>query len=376
MSRVQSIERAFAVLGALADGPIGVTEVAERADLPKSTAARLLASLAREGAVEQVPGDTRYRLGPAARDARGRHRPDPLAGRRLARPLAGGAGGRAGEAAGLSVADGDVVHYVDQVGTPEPGPGPRLDRHADPAARRLVRPGAAGLRAADVRPALPRRPMERFTHRTLVTADALLERLRDVRRDGHAWALRRVRRGDLVEFLERPCVAVPSDRTHPLEQLLRRDGYTWAFEEFDEDLVSGGTGCGFPARSSRRSTFTGRRTGFPRRARGLARGAGRRCCREYLGESRQPDRAAGFARPNRSGMRTDLRAWSDRRIARCLRAFTPHVRGLFPERRVRPRPARRFTSDYAPGWVFDAEDWHHWRRSASERNQASPVRLA
>ena len=64
MSRVQSIERAFAVLGALADGPIGVTEVADRADLPKSTAARLLASLAREGVVEQVPGDSRYRLGP------------------------------------------------------------------------------------------------------------------------------------------------------------------------------------------------------------------------------------------------------------------------------------------------------------------------
>ena len=64
MSRVQSIERAFAVLGALADGPIGVTEVADRAELPKSTAARLLASLAREGVVEQVPGDTRYRLGP------------------------------------------------------------------------------------------------------------------------------------------------------------------------------------------------------------------------------------------------------------------------------------------------------------------------
>src|SRR6185369_7708105 len=64
MSRVQSIERAFAVLGALADGPVGVTEVAERVDLPKSTAARMLASLAREGAVEQVPGETRYRLGP------------------------------------------------------------------------------------------------------------------------------------------------------------------------------------------------------------------------------------------------------------------------------------------------------------------------
>ena len=62
MSRVQSIERAFAVLGALTGGPIGVTEVAERVELPKSTAARMLQSLAREGAVEQVPGETRYRL--------------------------------------------------------------------------------------------------------------------------------------------------------------------------------------------------------------------------------------------------------------------------------------------------------------------------
>ena len=62
-TRVQSIERAFAVLSALADGPIGVTDVAERVDLPKSTVARLLASLQREGAVEQEPGGTRYRVG-------------------------------------------------------------------------------------------------------------------------------------------------------------------------------------------------------------------------------------------------------------------------------------------------------------------------
>ena len=74
MSRVQSIERAFAVLGALADGPIGVTEVADRADLPKSTAARLLASLAREGVVEQVPGDIALPARAAARHAR---RADP-----------------------------------------------------------------------------------------------------------------------------------------------------------------------------------------------------------------------------------------------------------------------------------------------------------
>ena len=52
---VQSIRRAFSVLGALADGPLGVTEVAARSHIPKSTAARLLSALAAEGAVEQVP---------------------------------------------------------------------------------------------------------------------------------------------------------------------------------------------------------------------------------------------------------------------------------------------------------------------------------
>ena len=134
MSRVQSIERAFAVLGALADGPIGVTEVADRADLPKSTAARLLASLAREGVVEQVPGDTRYRLGPRLVTLAARIRPArSLAA--LARPSLEALAGSAGEAAGLSVRDGDQVHYIDQVGSPNPvsvrdWTGSRIPLHA------------------------------------------------------------------------------------------------------------------------------------------------------------------------------------------------------------------------------------------------------
>ena len=93
MSRVQSIERAFAVLGALADGPIGVTEVADRVDLPKSTAARLLASLAREGVVEQVPvtpatGWARL-VTLAARSARPAAAPSPGRPWRSSRPAPG-----------------------------------------------------------------------------------------------------------------------------------------------------------------------------------------------------------------------------------------------------------------------------------------------
>ena len=51
---IQTIERAFTLLRALALGPVGVTELAERVDLPKSTVARLLAALEAENAVEQI----------------------------------------------------------------------------------------------------------------------------------------------------------------------------------------------------------------------------------------------------------------------------------------------------------------------------------
>lgn len=183
---VQSIERAFAVLGTLADGPLGVTDVAARSRIPKSTAARLLLALAKEGAVEQVPGETRYRLGPhllalasGLGDARG------LVA--TARPTLVDLAGELGEAAGLSVRDGWTVHYVDQVDSPNPvqvrdWTGTRIPLHAVSSGQVFL----AHLPA----PTLSRylaEPLEAFTPRTLTTAPALLERLREVRREGHAW---------------------------------------------------------------------------------------------------------------------------------------------------------------------------------------------
>jgi DNA-binding IclR family transcriptional regulator len=188
MSRVQSIERAFAVLGTLADGPIGVTEVADRADLPKSTAARLLASLAREGAVEQVPGDTRYRLGSRLVTLAAGIRPvRSLA--TIARPSLQELAEAVGEAAGLSVPEGRLVHYVEQIDSPNPvsvrdWTGSRIPMHAVSSGQVLL----AFAPPTFVQRYLGR-PMERFTERTLVTADALLERMRGIRRDGYAWAL-------------------------------------------------------------------------------------------------------------------------------------------------------------------------------------------
>ena len=60
---MQSVERAFAVLNAVAARPAGVTALAERLGLPKSTVARLLDALERLGAVER--DGLRWRIGPA-----------------------------------------------------------------------------------------------------------------------------------------------------------------------------------------------------------------------------------------------------------------------------------------------------------------------
>lgn len=186
MSRVQSVERAFAVLSAVADGPVGVTEVAARTGLAKSTAARILATLEREGAVEQESGGTRYRLGPrittlaaGLRDRRG------LVA--IAHPTLVDLAAETGEASGLSVPDGRTAHYVDQVDSPNPvqvrdWAGTRIPMHAVSSGQvflaHLPPPSLARFLAE---------PLERFTPATLTDAGALLERLREVRRDGHAW---------------------------------------------------------------------------------------------------------------------------------------------------------------------------------------------
>ena len=186
MSRVQSIARAFDVLAALAEGPGGVTEVADRAGLPKSTAARLLGALAAEGAVEQIPGDTRYRLGPRLGTLATGVRPT----RRLvsiAHPYLVELAKRTGEATGLSVPEGPTMHYVDQVESPNPvqvrdWTGTRIPMHA-------VSSGQVFL-AHFPPPAMSRflaTPLERFTDHTITDASGLLARLREVRRDGYAW---------------------------------------------------------------------------------------------------------------------------------------------------------------------------------------------
>ena len=186
MSRVQAITRAFAVLSALGDGPIGVTEVALRVHLPKSTAARMLASLVGEGMVEQIPGDARYRLGPRIASLAAGVVPIPNLVA-LARPVLVELASQIGEAAGLAVSDGYVVHYIDQVDTAHQvlvrdWTGTRLPIHAVSSGQVFLAhmpPSAVDRFLAD--------PLEQFTPRTLIDPMVLRDRLRRIQLDGYAW---------------------------------------------------------------------------------------------------------------------------------------------------------------------------------------------
>jgi DNA-binding IclR family transcriptional regulator len=63
-SPVQSVDRAITVLEILAAaGEVGVTDIAARLDVHKSTAFRLVTALEQRGLVEQVEGRGKYRLG-------------------------------------------------------------------------------------------------------------------------------------------------------------------------------------------------------------------------------------------------------------------------------------------------------------------------
>lgn len=186
MSTVQSIDRAFTVLRALSGGPAGVTDIAERVSLPKSTVSRLLSTLEELGAVEQVSAGGDYRIGWTMIELAASARP----GRSLisvARPHLVELNRRTGESAGLSIPDGLEMLYLDQVNPDSElqvrdWTGHRIPMHAVPSGQVVL---AAD---ADLVARITDGQMHAFTSKTITTARALRARLDDVARDGYAFA--------------------------------------------------------------------------------------------------------------------------------------------------------------------------------------------
>lgn len=183
---VQSIERAFALLRALATAPYGVTELAEQVDLPKSTVARLLSALETEGAVTQDEMGGEYRLGDGLLDIAGAAQP----GRNLVatvRPFLLELSEEMGEAAGLGIMQERNIYYLDHAELEadvmvRDWTGEALPMHSVPSGMAIL----AHL-PADELDAYLAEPAEAVTPNTLVDRDAICERLDAVRNLGYAW---------------------------------------------------------------------------------------------------------------------------------------------------------------------------------------------
>lgn len=119
MATVESVARAIKIVEALAQSPAGLSETARRVALPKSTVARLLATLEEMEAVERDEDGRMYRLGPVVKrlsSAAG----GPAQLTAFARPYLDALTALTGEAAGIAIPDGFKVHYVDQTEAEHP----------------------------------------------------------------------------------------------------------------------------------------------------------------------------------------------------------------------------------------------------------------
>ncbi len=187
---VRSVDRAAALLLALGESPApaGVTELARRLGLHKSTASRLLATLEKRGLVEQDDETGKYRLGIVViRLAERAERTLDLRG--IAIPELERLARLTHETAYLGVIDGDQLLTVAQVD------GPNLIAVGDWTGRTVplhcVASGKVLLAALAEREVLRivRRGLHRYTERTLTELEPMLEELARIRRRGYATAL-------------------------------------------------------------------------------------------------------------------------------------------------------------------------------------------
>ncbi|MEP6625953.1 MAG: IclR family transcriptional regulator [Acidimicrobiia bacterium] len=186
---VQSVDRAFAILGAVAVIPAGVSEVARRTGLAVSTCARLLSTLEWLGAVARVDPGPVYRIGRTMHDLAASL--DPTSGLvTRVRPHLEALVAEVGETAGIAVADGARhVLYLDQVEsgqdvTLQDWTGHRLPLHVVSSGLVLLADRTAAAVRDYCAPGL-----DRFTEHTTTRATTLRTRLAAARTDGFAWTV-------------------------------------------------------------------------------------------------------------------------------------------------------------------------------------------
>lgn len=222
MAGVQSIERAFAILRAVAAGPSGVTALAQSVDLPKSTVARLLQALETEGAIERLPAGSGYRIGTGFADLIATNPRRKLIA--AAKPFLIALSAELGEASGLDVYDSGWVQFIDQVDADNDimvrdWTGESGRAHALPAGLVVL----AHTEQAEI-DAYVAQGLEALTESTITDAAELEDRLAQVRSAGYSWGY-----GEFAEGIN--SVAAPVFGARGILGALRVHGPTFRFPD-------------------------------------------------------------------------------------------------------------------------------------------------
>lgn len=193
---IQSIQRAVSLLKAF-DGEqaeLGVSELGRMIGLPKSTVARMLATLEHEGLVERVPDSDKYRLGFLLVRLAGRvgHFIDLRA---AAQPVLLRLSERSQESVHVGVRDGDEVVNVVQL------PGPHRIHETNWLGRRTPLHCAANgkaILAFQPEPLIARilaGPLPRITAQTITDPRLIRAELAETRERGYARTIGEVEAG-------------------------------------------------------------------------------------------------------------------------------------------------------------------------------------
>lgn len=186
---VASVGKAFAVLKSFTSEAFELTlsEVAARADLDRGTAFRLIQTLIELGYLQAVPQSRRFRLGVACLDL-GYTVLSHGSLRTIVEPLLRGLVPEVGDAASLGILDGGDVIYLARVGAGldrhkmDRRPGTRIPAYSAALGHAML----AHLGRNEQIERLEARPRLKLSERTLTDLDALLARLDQVKKKGHA----------------------------------------------------------------------------------------------------------------------------------------------------------------------------------------------
>lgn len=161
-----------------------LTEIAEAAGIPPSSAHRLIAELEREGLLERLP-DRTYRLGVRLWEFASRT-PGAVGLREIARPWLGAVHERVRQHAQLGVLSGRDVLFIDRMSTRDAVVnatliGGRIPLHASSSGLVLLAHADASLLADVIA-----RGLRSYTDRTIHAGAELRAQLRRVREEGYA----------------------------------------------------------------------------------------------------------------------------------------------------------------------------------------------